>query len=103
MIGAWTAKKTPIKDKVEIAAQLRREWDWPADTDLHNTVCKDCQSHGGGNFRLVWAGDYIGTDWTTQRRISFRCNKCGKIVTFFDRTDSDGRLIGNLERQVITP
>lgn len=103
MYGSWTHRKAKLADKREIFAQLAREWDWPQETLQDGKEC-GCFGHKGlGILKPVWGGDYIGTDWTTQRRLSYRCNCCGKMVTFFDRTDSDGKLIGEIEKQVITP
>lgn len=103
MYGNWAAQSTPLATKVETAEQLAHEWDWPKDTLIHNTAC-DCNSKGShGKMRLMWCGDYVGTDWYIQRRISYRCNSCGKIITFIDRTDQNGHLVGVLERQVMFP
>jgi len=51
--------------------------------------------------KLVWAGEYIGVNWKLQRRMSFRCSGCKKILTFVQDVDDDGATA--IERQVIYP
>jgi c-di-AMP phosphodiesterase-like protein len=103
MYGEWATRRIPLKIKVETAAQLAKEWDWPKDTLIHNMPCGCVHMGNKGRFKVTWCGDYIGTDRTVQRRISYRCDICHKIVTFMDRTDDNGKTIGELERQVIYP
>lgn len=102
MYGEWSGRKEPIADKEARAFGLSKRWQWPIEaSEMHNTSCTTCGEKKGGKMRITWSGEYIGSDWTLQRRISYRCNKCHKVVTFVQRVYDDRS--DPIETQVLYP
>lgn len=103
MYGSWSQKKTPKKDLVEGAKQFIRECGWDMSFYRQGDKC-GCRVNGKeGTLQVKWYGDYIGTDWHVQRKVSYRCSQCGKFVVFTDREPHEGEQYTGIDQQVIIP
>jgi hypothetical protein len=101
MYGEWTKKNVPLKEKREGYRQFVFDHNWPSDVLLDGKPCGCTSYKGTGTLKIAWFGEYIGVDWHLQRRVSFRCNHCGKCVTFLHVVPNEGEQDGGIVRQVI--